>query len=363
MERKIYVAYGAQPSPMTQLLLEGAEVNARIPQGASIALKPNLVVAKSPESGATTHGEILEAIVAYLRDHGRKDICIMEGAWVGDSTKRGFSACGYDKIAKRYDLPLIDLKSDRTKAVDTPVGPIQICERALNTDYIINLPVLKGHCQTRFTCALKNCKGCIPDSEKRRFHTMGLHQPIAALAAALRPALTIVDSICGDLSFEEGGNPVSTGRMLLGEDMVQLDAFGCSLMGISLSSVPYIQLAQKYGAGDTRWEPEDILQVNQPQDQGSYPRPSGLTARLTKDVRQCDACSACFGNLVHALYRLDQEGRRKGLPPIHIGQGFQGKTLEGIGIGRCCSGAQTAVSGCPPPQKKFSRCLKPRCSL
>ena len=57
------------------------------------------------------------------------------------------------------------------------------------------------------TCALKNCKGCLPDREKRRFHAEGLMRPIAALATALRPELTIVDSLCGDLDFEEGGNP------------------------------------------------------------------------------------------------------------------------------------------------------------
>ena len=68
--------------------------------------------------------------------------------------------------------------------------------------------------QTVMTCALKNLKGCLPDREKRRFHTEELMRPIAALAAAIRPKLIIVDSICGDLNFEEGGNPVHTNRTL-----------------------------------------------------------------------------------------------------------------------------------------------------
>ena len=45
---------------------------------------------------------------------------------------------------------------------------------------MINLPVLKGHCQTLITCALKNNKGLIPNAEKRRFHTLGAassHRP------------------------------------------------------------------------------------------------------------------------------------------------------------------------------------------
>ena len=51
------------------------------------------------------------------------------------------------------------------------------------------------------TCALKNLKGCLPDREKRRFHALGLQKPIAALGAALKPRLIVVDSICGDLDF------------------------------------------------------------------------------------------------------------------------------------------------------------------
>ena len=37
-----------------------------------------------------------------------------------------------------------------------------ICDSALALDFLINDPVLKGHCQTKITCALKNMKGLIP---------------------------------------------------------------------------------------------------------------------------------------------------------------------------------------------------------
>ncbi len=49
-------------------------------------------------------------------------------------------------------------------------------------------------------------KGCIPNKEKRRFHTMGLHKPIAYLNKILKQNLIVVDGIIGgDLNFEEGG--------------------------------------------------------------------------------------------------------------------------------------------------------------
>ena len=192
---------------MTRALMESAGAACKIPSGASVALKPNLVVAASPETGATTHAGVLSGAIEYLRDHGFRDISIIEGSWVGDDTGRAFRAAGYEAVGKKYGVPLFDLKRDKTRRVDTPLRPMDICCRALDADYLINLPVLKGHCQTAMTCALKNCKGCLPDREKRRFHSEGLMRPIAALAAALRPELTIVDSLCGDLDFEEGGQP------------------------------------------------------------------------------------------------------------------------------------------------------------
>ena len=152
----IYEIFGRDAHAMTIALMERAEVAAAIPAGASVALKPNLVVAGRPEDGATTHAGVLSGAIEYLREHGVRDISIIEGSWVGDSTGRAFRTAGYDAVGRKYNVPLYDLKGDKTRRVDTPLRPMDICCRALDAGYLINLPVLKGHCQTRMTCALKN---------------------------------------------------------------------------------------------------------------------------------------------------------------------------------------------------------------
>ena len=350
---KIYEMFGTDALAMTKALMEAAKISGKGPPGAEVVLKPNLVVAKPPESGATTHAGVLAGAIEYLRDHGVRTISIIESSWVGERTERACRAAGYEEVSRKYGVPFYDLKQDGTRTVDTPLRPMEICSRALDAGYFINLPVLKGHCQTTMTCALKNCKGCLPDREKRRFHTEGLMKPIAALASVLRPSLTIVDSICGDLDFEEGGNPVFTGRMYLGEDPVQLDAYGCRLMGLSVSDVPYIGLAEQWGAGTTEILEGDIVRLNDPAQGGSYPKPSGKVAHLTAGVRQDSACSACCASLVRALYA---SGGSRGLP-IAIGQGWKGKKFEGLGIGRCCDGASMQVKGCPPTADAISAAL------
>lgn len=352
----IYQIYGTDAHAMTKALMERADVAAMIPKNASVALKPNLVIAAAAEGGATTHPGVLSGAIEYLQAHGVKAISVMEGSWVGDSTEKAFKAAGYDTVCAAYQVPFFNLKKDETKSVQTPIGAMDICRRALESDFLIDLPVLKGHCQTAMTCALKNLKGCLPDKEKRRFHALGLTRPIAALSAVLKPKLVIVDSLCGDLNFEEGGTPVATNRMFIGTDPVQIDAYGCRLMGLSLSDVPYLALAERFGAGTTQLSDDELVDLNQPSMAADYPKPSGTVAKLTRQVREDNACSACFAALVRALYTSGGDGGRS----IAIGQGWRGKPFDGLGVGNCCSSARRCVKGCPPTAESIGQALKNR---
>ncbi len=346
----IYSIYGRDSRKMTLRLLEASDAIRLVPSGGSVALKPNLVVSGSPDEGAVTHAGVLEGCIEYFRDNGVRDISIIEGSWVGDNTMRAMRTAGYDEVCRRYDVPFHDLKRDRTRSVDTPIGKIDICSRALDAGLLVNLPVLKGHCQTVMTCALKNLKGCLPDKEKRRFHSLGLTRPIAALGAVLKTGLIIVDSICGDLNFEEGGNPVHTNRMFLGTDPVMIDAYGCSLMGLELGRVPYVSLASEFGAGSVDFG--EVVSLNEPENAGSYPRPSGTVAGLVRNVHEDSACSACYASLVRALY-VSPEGRNRS---IYIGQGWKGRKIPdgALGVGNCCASSGLCVKGCPPSAKDIA---------
>ena len=133
--------------------------------------------------------------------------------------------------------------------------------------------------------------------------------------------------------------------MMLGTDPVQMDAYGCQLMGLELDDVPYIRLAEQWGAGSTVID--EVIALNEPADAASYPAPSGLIRRLTRNVTVDSACSACYASLVRALYSAKEQGIAT-RDSIYIGQGFRGKQLEGIGIGNCCLGAEICAKGCPP---------------
>ncbi|MDD4760566.1 MAG: DUF362 domain-containing protein [Bacteroidaceae bacterium] len=352
MKDKIYIKYGNNPKEMIKKVLSSLKIQDNIKKSdALIGIKPNLVVAKPSTSGATTSPELIEGTIEYLKLKGFNNIAIMEGSWVGDKTSRAFDVCGYTKIAKNQDVLLVDLQKDSYTTCNVNGMKIDVCDQILKLDYLINMPVLKGHCQTKITCALKNLKGCIPNNEKRRFHTMGLHKPIAYLNKAVKSDLIIVDGLCGDLNFEEGGNPVQMDRIIVGFDSVLIDSYVANLMGYAPDEIPYIKIAESIGIGNCLSSKSQICELNENYNTDKIPQ-SREIERLSKYIEEKDACSACYGSLIHALSRLNEQGiLNKFEEKIYIGQGYKQVNSKGIGVGTCTKGFIKNVPGCPPTAK------------
>ena len=341
----IVVSYGKDIKKSTYDALVASDICSYLKPGMAVAIKPNLVVPCPASDGATTHPEIVESIIRFIRDFGITDIKIIESSWVGDSTKRAFEYCDYNQLSQRCGVPLIDLKDDTKKTLSYGDLKIDICTEALNTDFLINVPVLKAHSQTRLTCCLKNLKGCIPDSEKRRFHTLGLHKPIAVLNKLLKTGYCVVDGICGDLSFEEGGNPVESNRIIVGRNPLTVDSYCAELIGYKPDEISHLHYAKSIGLGEY-FSHDDELTLLGANDKPVFLASKGRIAdRYSALIDEDAACSACYSSLIFALHKMNA---RSFTGKIHIGQGYKCKGGEGIGVGNCALGFSTCVAGCPP---------------
>jgi len=358
LSNKIYVSYGQDANTMIQEILSVLQIEQDIPENALIGIKPNLVVAKPSTSGATTSPALVAGIIEYLKSKDRSNIVILESSWIGDRTDRAFSVCGYTELADKYQIPLIDLQKDSSTTYRAEDLEIAVCDTVMKLDYLINVPVFKGHCQTKITCALKNLKGCIPNSEKRRFHTLGLHKPIAYLNIIITTNLVVVDGMMGDLTFEEGGNPVQMDMILVGSDPVLIDSYVAELMGYDPEEIPYIKIAENAGVGHCRNAETGIIELHKEHQRPQNILTTRKVERLAAYIEEHDACSACYGSLVRALARLDEQGmlnlvREK----IHIGQGYRGQCGTGIGVGSCTKNFARNIPGCPPTAKEIIRTL------
>lgn len=355
---EILAIYGTEYKEMTKKLLEEADLALRIPdKECHIGIKPNLVSPSEPSWGATTHPEIVAGIIEYLQERGFMDLVMLEGSWVGDKTEDTARLCGYYDLSEKYGVEFLDMQKDDYETYDCEGMELKICDEAKKLDFLINVPVMKGHCQTKITCALKNMKGLIPNSEKRRFHSMGLHKPIAHLATGIHQDFIVVDNICGDWDFEDGGNPVVMNRIMAVADPVLCDAYVAHLMGYELEEIPYIQMAADLGAGLEDWELAEFRELNLPREKAILPKERKIV-ELQDAVEEVESCSACYGYLIPALQRLKEEGLLKDLKvKICIGQGFRGKSGE-LGIGQCTRKFHHFLKGCPPTEEEIYEFLK-----
>lgn len=377
---QIWKIYGTDYKAMTISLLEETGLAQQIcDRHLRIGIKPNLVVPSPAEFGATTHPEIVAGIIEYLQNRGFDNIVVLEGSWVGDRTSEAYEICGYRDVCEQYRVPFIDTQKEKWHSKDCAGMKLNLTDAVDRIDFLINVPVMKGHCQTKMTCALKNLKGILPNKEKSRFHTMGLHKPIAHLQTAVRQDFIVVDHICGDLDFEEGGNPVVRNCIMAALDPVLVDSYACYLMGYTPDDVPYVRMAETLGIGTTDLETAEIVTVRNnpdgdssqtgqkgarlistgfdPETEEELPRAHKLL-EVSYAVDAVDSCSACYANLVGALWRLREEGLIDRIPtPIGIGQGMQGKKGH-IGIGKCTAGFDICIMGCPPDEDQIYEKLK-----
>ncbi|MCL2444456.1 MAG: DUF362 domain-containing protein [Treponema sp.] len=356
----IYINYGKDWVKTTYDTLAASDIGTFLKPSMAVSVKPNLVTPKSADNGSTTHPEVVEGIILFLKDFGIQKINIIENSAAGYSTKQAFRICGYEMLSERYNIPLVDLQNDNIVTLKHGNSDIRICETALNTEFLINVPVLKAHCQTRLTCCMKNLKGCMPHDEMKRFHTLGLHKPIAALNALLKTHYCVVDGICGDLSFEEGGTPVEANRIIAGQNPVLIDSYNAELIGYKPDEIDYLSYGKKLGLGEFCSMNTKVVELNPDRKPLVQVKSNRLSDKYRNLIEEDSACSVCYAALIFALHR--KGGHVLQDSKIFIGQGFKGKKGNGnnktIGIGNCAGGFDKYIKGCPPKAVEILSFLK-----
>ena len=178
---------------------------------------------------------------------------------------------------------------------------------------------------------------------------MGLHKPIAHLNMGIHQDFVVVDHICGDLDFEDGGNPVTRNCLMAGCDPVLMDAYCCGLLHIPVEEVPYIGLSAALGVGSPDVEQAQVTVIGEKTKWNELDLPYATKVVELKDaVEEVDSCSACYGSLLYALNKLEADyGRLTFGDTICIGQNYRGKTGS-LGIGSCTQGFTCSLKGCPP---------------
>ncbi len=226
-------------------------------KGKKVVIKPNLVVKKKPEGGATTHPAILEAVLLCLLPH-TNDITVAEcsgGPNTETLIKAIYRETGIKEVCDRYKIPI----HYQMNAVEvTPPNPI-ICHRLeildafTSADVLINLAKMKTHSLTTVTGAAKNLYGVIPGLRKVEQHAnYPKIENFAALICDINKAvpcdLSIIDGILGmEKDGPSGGDPKWAYGLLGGVNPHAVDEAMCRFMGIDPALSPILECAKKNG--------------------------------------------------------------------------------------------------------------------
>lgn len=226
-----------------------------LPSRARVFIKPNIVFWTSagpfPKWGVITTTRVVQDVVTLLKERGIDDITIGEGTVVYDPKDKetqahAFESLGYNELAKRFGVKVISV-------LDRPFEKIAIDEQTslnfsadmIQSDFVVNLPVLKTHAQTVVSLGIKNIKGTIDINSRKKCHSADevrdLHYMVSRLADHLPPSLTVLDGI-----YTNERGPAFDGRirrsnlLVASTDVLSADKVGAEILGFGPSEVPYL---------------------------------------------------------------------------------------------------------------------------
>lgn len=217
-------------------------------KGESVLVKPNLLSAKKPQQGVTTHPTVVESVLKFLIDLGTVPV-------VGDNPastnlKRAAYESGIAQVCEKLSVPVVEL--DDPAEVDGQVyRKIKISSKVLKVDKVVNIAKLKTHSQMILTLAVKNTFGCIPGLEKSGWHIRcATNENFASLLVdvhlLVNPVLNIIDGVIGmEKNGPASGKIKKFGVIAVSENAFALDHAVCKRLGIEPEKIFVLKEALK----------------------------------------------------------------------------------------------------------------------
>jgi uncharacterized protein (DUF362 family) len=398
---KVAVVRYEKPTESVRKAVEMSGGLEHMPAQARVFIKPNIVfwtrATAFPKWGVITTSRIVEDIIILLKERGVDDITIGEGTVTmnpkdTETPAHAFETLGYNVLKQKYGIKYINVFERPFEKVDLDDGvELSFNTDILNSDFVVDLPVMKAHNQTVVSLGIKNLKGTIDIPSRKRCHTMtpgkDLHFWVAKLADKMPPMFTLLDGV---YTNERGPGP--DGRMhrsnllVASSDVLAADLVGAKLLGHEPRNVPHLVHAARnrkrtFDLSDIEIRGEDIEGLSKfheydfpysDTEDGMLPLPlakQGLKGVFYRkyDLSICTYCSGINGVMLAAI-RYAWKGEAWDEVEILTGKSMaptpgRKKTIL---LGKCMYQAHKdnpdiqemiAVKGCPPAPKSMLEAL------
>jgi uncharacterized protein (DUF362 family) len=372
-----------------------------LPSRARVFIKPNIVfwtrAVAFPKWGVITTSRVVEDVILLLKERGIDDITVGEGMVTMNpkdlaTPAHAFETLGYEKLKQKYGIKYLNIFERPFKKVGFGDGvELRFNADALDSDFVVDLPVMKTHNQTVVSLGIKNLKGLIDVSSRKKCHNMtpgkDLHFWVSKLADKMPPMLTLQDGI---YTIERG--PAPDGKMhrsnllVASADVLSADLVGAAILGYTPEKVPHIMHAadnhgRPWDFSDIEVVGENIADVARPHaynfeysetDEVILPTPlvkQGLKGIFYQkyDLSMCTYCSGVNGLMIAAI-RFAWKGKAWDDVEILTGKSMSptpGKKKT-IMLGKCIYQAHKdnpdiqeaiPIKGCPPKPADMLKAL------
>ena len=234
--------------------LEFVDWKNKIFPDSNVWVKPNLTF---PEymPGVTTSPHFMAALLDVLKER-TKHLTVFEADGGNNSytMERAFEAHNLYEICESRGVRLVNLTREETKVVKVPGGwrsyrlPLNK-EMLEQTDMTISVPVPKMHFVTRYTGAIKNHWGTVPDSMRLRNHFF-FKYAINEIIRSLKSQITVVD---GEYFLDNNGpvtgEPVKMDIVMAADNPLTADMLLMDIMGVDPNKIGYVRESWKQNMG------------------------------------------------------------------------------------------------------------------
>ncbi|PWB75395.1 cytoplasmic protein [candidate division GN15 bacterium] len=223
-----------------------------VEKGERVVIKPNLGWDRTPETGANTSPILVGEMVRLCIAAGAAEVIVTDVSC--NDPRRCYIRSGVrEAVEKAGGKALLPREEDFVKTVidGKMITTWPVLKYFVQTDKLINMPIIKQHSLLECTCSMKNWYGIL-GGPRHQLHQK-IDQSIVDLAAFCRPTLTVVDATRVLLRNGPTGGSLDDvaieNTVLCATDEVAADSRACEFLGLRGDHVGHIVLAEKTGLG------------------------------------------------------------------------------------------------------------------
>ncbi len=232
-------------------------------KGKRVVLKPNLVEYHRGKV-INTDPRVVDAVIELCKREGAAEVVVAEGPGHWRNVQFLVTESGLGAVLEKHGVRFVDLNHDEpVKMLNlgrlTGLDHLYLARTVVTAEVFISLPKLKTHHWAGATLSLKNLFGTLPGIcygwPKNELHWRGIPNSIVDIALTNCPHLAIVDGITG----MQGDGPLNgtakpCGVLVMGADLVAVDATCCRIMQMPPERVPTLVMAAHKKLGHLREE-------------------------------------------------------------------------------------------------------------